>query len=200
MSCEVCAGWRVVTGRLMVMAMVSSVVGATVAYPQDSDGRVPVPEGKEFDEALELVQDVYREEYDEAKSSKQKRALTTQLLEDAEDCENEANRFVMLRVARNIAAQANDAELAMRAANEIAERFQLAAGDDAHERAVLEMKLAALLRSARGASLAEHHRSVVEQSQRVQDQALRGDQFEMAEKLGECAIAAAGCTAPRWPS
>lgn len=191
MLCKFCPACRFVTGRRVIIAFVFGVASAGIAYPQDSNGRVPVPVGKELDEAMELVQDVYREEYEEAKTSEQKRALAARLLEDAEDCESEANRFAMLRVARNIAAQANDAELAMQVADKIASRFQLAAGNDAHVKAALEMKLAAILRSARGASLAEQFRSVVQQSQRVQDQAIRGDQFEMAKKAGECAIAAA---------
>jgi hypothetical protein len=183
--------WRFLTAGVVVTAFVFGVFGVGNAHPQEGGSRLPVPVGKEFDEALELVQDVYRDEYEAARTSEQKRALAAKLLKDARDCESEANRFVMLRVARNIAAQTNDAELAMRAANQIASRFQLGLGTEAHEAAALEMKLAALTRAARGAATEEQLRGVVKHAQLVQDQAIRNDQFTRAAKLGECALAAA---------
>ena len=89
---------------------------------------------------------MYKKQYEEAKTANQKAALAADLFKRGVESKDPTERFVLLRVARDMAALAADVDIACRAVDEMARGHQID---------VLAMKREALAKAAKAASLAE---------------------------------------------
>jgi hypothetical protein len=113
----------------------------------------------------------------------EKQALAKKLLIRASGATDDpANQFVMLRLARDVAAQANDGPTAFQAIDAMAETFHVSS--DA-------MKLAVLTRFASAAQKPTQHKSIARQALTLADQAVGQDHFVVAHQLGKLAVAEA---------
>ena len=93
-----------------------------------------------------------------------------------------ANKYVLLKVAKDVAAQAADVETAFSVVDVIAQEFEV---DPIGSKADL------LTVVAKQASLASEHAGVARRSLALIDQAVAGDNYDLALRLGKLALAEA---------
>jgi len=148
----------------------------------NADDREPVPSDAAQQQALTLVKEVYGQEWDAAKSSAQKQTLATKLLQKADESTDITNRYVLLDVARQMAAQTGDAELAFKAIDAMVSRYNV----DAYK-----LRGAALSVAAKSTSSSSHSAAVAKLSLDLIDEAVEKDDFVAAKYLGDLAVYAA---------
>jgi len=162
-------------------ALIVAVVFLTATSAPGQD-RLPAPAESAQADALALIKEVYGEEWKDAKTSAQKQALGTKLLKKASESTDDANRYALLKVARDIAAQAGDAELAFRAIDAMASRYAV----DAYR-----LKGATLSRASKSTSSSAQSAAVAKFSLDLVDEAVGKDDFVAAKYLGNLALDAA---------
>jgi len=146
-------------------------------------GKMPIPSQAEQDEALALIREVFKEDYDQAKTAPQRAALARKMLDQANQPGTKpTSRFVLLRVAKDVAAEAGDVETAFEAIEQMAAGYDVDALAGEHR---------AFLRAASGALLPEHRKAIVEHAVPLIREAVGADDYAAAERLGDAASAAA---------
>jgi hypothetical protein len=133
-----------------------------------------------LEQALRAVKDVFGGEYAAAKSNVQKQALANKMLETAEETRDPVERYAVLQVARQIATEAGDGAGAFRTVDQMAKTFRID---------VVRMKAAVLYELSQKARTAAQHKSVADQSFRLADEAVRGDDMRTAIRLADTALA-----------
>jgi len=112
--------------RLALSVLVAVLGGFVLLRAQESPTKKPIPDPSSLQQALALVEEVYGDEFKRAKDVAQRTALAEKLLQKAkESAADPTGQFALLRVARDIAALAGDADLALRAVDEMAATFQI---------------------------------------------------------------------------
>jgi len=162
-----------------VLIVVVVVFAATSTLGQD---KTSVPSDEAQAEALELIKEVYGQEWEMAETPKQKQALATKLLKAAGESADPTNGYALLKVARDVATQAGDADLAFRAIDAMASRYDV----DTYK-----LKGTALSRAAKSARSQKHSSAIAERALALIDQAVEKDDFVAAEYLGSLALDAA---------
>ena len=156
---------------------------ATALTAQDVSKKSPVPDPTARAEAMKLVKGLYGDENASAKTPSLKKALAEKLIQKADDIgDNSAQKYVLLFVAREITAQAADVKTAFAAVDAVAESFEVNA---------VETKEEVLSDIAKKARLPSAHKAVASAATVLIAQALQNDQFELAARLGEQALAEA---------
>jgi hypothetical protein len=143
--------------------------------------RLPVPDEQALAKATALAEEVYREQYTNAKNDEQKQSLAKKLLAKALEPQDPANHYVLLRLARDVAIQGGDGSDAFQAIDEMGAAFQVD---------LIKMKANALQSLSKKARLAPQHRSIVEKCLELMDLAVRGDDFATATRLADVALEA----------
>ena len=162
---------------LFLLAFALPVLG------QEAAKKTPVPADAAQAEATKLIKEVYGDEYAKAKTSSEKQTLAKKLLDKASESKDDpANQFVLLRLARDIATQANDGQTAYQAINAITETFQVDAA---------KMKLAVLTKLAAAAEKPAEHKSIATPALNLLNQAVSQDDFTLADEVGNLAVAEA---------
>jgi len=139
----------------------------------------PVPADAAQQVAVKLIEEVYGKEHARAKTSTAKTAIANKLLKEAAASEDLTNRYVLLRVARDMATQAGDAETAVRAVEEIGKSFQVD---------VFQLKGAALSQARKSASLTKQRKALAEQALALIEEAVDRADFVAAKYLGQLAL------------
>ena len=126
-------------------------------------GKRPVPSQKSQAAAIELAREVFAKPLASAKSFGEKRELARRILAAAGEVQDSTERFVLLRAARNIAAEAGDVENAVWVIDELDRWYQI------DRRAMLIEALTTAAKASRigdkqRLSIAEKLLSAVEQS------------------------------------
>jgi hypothetical protein len=99
--------------------------------------QAPVPPEADVKAATKLVSDVYKKDYEAAKSPSQKQTLALKLLEDADKTlDDKTSAYAMYQVAQKIAVGLGDVETALRVGERIAARYDVDAA--AQRRQLLE--------------------------------------------------------------
>ena len=143
----------------------------------------PVPDAGALAEATKLIKDIYGDDWKAAKTTAQKQALAKKLFQKAKETEpKDAARFVLLRLSRDIAAQALDGQTAFQAIDEMDQSFQIDA---------LEMKLAVLTTGASAEQTAEQHDTIAKVAADLSEKAVASENFPLAKQLNELALAEA---------
>ena len=156
---------------------------AAPATPSQEVAPLPIPNDHAQAEAMKLIKEVYGEEWAAAKTLAEKQALAKKLLRKGTETEKDAvTRFVLFKLARDIATRASDGETAFEAVDEMGESFQIDAW---------EMKLDILAAGTKLAQLPEHHHAIAEQVLPLIDQALAEDKYDVANRLGQLGLSAA---------
>ncbi|MFC1596952.1 hypothetical protein ACFL5Q_03295 [Planctomycetota bacterium] len=162
--------------RRLVLVVVVLVAGAAFALAQE---RAPAPDAAAQARAQRLLRDVYGEEFDAAKTSAQKTELAKKLLDQAAKSKADpASHFVLLRVAKDVAVLAGDAETALEAARRIVDTFDVDP---------VKTKLGCLQAVTKAAKLSSQHGAIAQQAFLLVDVAMAEDDFESASKLSEIA-------------
>jgi hypothetical protein len=91
--------------------------------------REPIPSDAKQAEARRLVREVYGDSWKAVRTAEQRISLAESLFAGAEKATDDANRYVLLKTAKDQAAQAGDARLAFQAVDALAERYSVDACD-----------------------------------------------------------------------
>lgn len=160
-----------------------SLAAASVSAADGPPSRLPVPNEAAQQEARRLVTDLFKADYDRAKTSAQKIAHARNLLAEGTASRNDpAGKYALLLVASEIATQQGDLGLAMQVVDELALTFQVDG---------VELKLAAAeiaLGTSRPTSASDESLAAAAS---VLDLAIVEDRFESAKKIISLAAAAA---------
>ena len=138
----------------------------------------PVPPDAAQQGALTLVKEVFGQEWADAKTDQQKQALAKKLLTQAGESQDATNKYVLLRVARDVATQAADGLTAFEAIDEMDRAFQVDA---------VAMKAGVIYSGTKQAGLPAQHKVLAEAALALLDEAILKDDFDSAAKLADMA-------------
>ncbi|QDU27826.1 hypothetical protein ETAA8_29170 [Anatilimnocola aggregata] len=142
--------------------------------------KFPVPEAAAQQAAVAQVAEVYKPDYELAKSPAQKIELAKKLLLEATATKDDlVARFVLFRVARDIAAQQGDLTTAFDAIERI---------DVEYDSNVLPQKMAAAATAAKALNTEKEKREVAALLYPLVDEARMADRYEPAKALAELAL------------
>jgi len=161
----------------------SILLAAACVLAQNAPARLPVPTEAAQSEALNIIREVYKADYEKAKTTDEKRAMARKMVERAAETKSDAaSQYVLLRTARDIATQIGDAETAFAAIDEMGRAFQVDG---------LPMKLAVLSKGAAMARLPAEHKAVAEWAMALVEEAVAADQYDLAAQVAQLALGAA---------
>jgi glutamine cyclotransferase len=172
-------------GFVLFAAVVVTALGggAYLAGGGEPARRAAVPPKEALKKAEELVNDVFKEDIANANDAPQRAKLAAALLQQGDDSKDEpANRYVLYRMARDLAAQAGDAPLALAAVDKMAKVFDVPA---------LELKAEALGKAVENLPNADAGKALTETALALIAEALDADNYDAATLLGKVADAAA---------
>ena len=145
--------------------------------------RQAAPDAAAEEKALAKVQEGYSAEFDKAKTPQQKSALAAKLLAAAKRARRgSADQFAFLKSARDLAAQAGSADLALQAADATAEQFEVDAW---------QIKAELLPKLAPAARQPADKKALAQAGIAAAEQAVARDDYPTAEKMLDLASAAA---------
>jgi hypothetical protein len=172
--------------RLGLAAALFALALPAVVRSQPAGGpgvKLPVPGEAHQAEALALVRDVYREQFDQARTAPGRVVLARMLLKQAAvTTEAAAGRFVLMDLAREIATEAGDLELSLRAIDDLATIFAI-------DR--LAMTDRTLDQIARRTQTSQQSVVAAQVATGLADEAIADDRCQLARHLGQTALAAA---------
>ena len=149
----------------------------------DAGKKLPIPAQPAQDKALALVLDIFKEDIERVQGTEAKARLALNLLQQGkEQSDDAANRYVLLREARNLAARAGDANLTLVAVDEMARAFEV---DQP------ALKAQALADVAENISTKEAGKAVIDLVLPMIAAAVDADNHELAGALGKVAETAA---------
>jgi len=96
------------------------------AIAEEPKALLPVPSDVEQSAAQKTIADIYREDYERAKTPEKKAVMAKRMLADAMATKDDvAGRYVLLRIARDAATQAGNPEIALAAIAELGSAFKV---------------------------------------------------------------------------
>ncbi|WP_425618193.1 hypothetical protein NA78x_001892 [Anatilimnocola sp. NA78] len=99
---------------------------SALVYGQAASEKLPAPKADEVTTAKKLIADVYKKDYDGAKSPAEQKKLASKLLKDgAQSTPGSAEQFALFEVAKNICIKIGDIDGALAAAQQTAGTFQI---------------------------------------------------------------------------
>ena len=156
------------------------VLSGLPLFAQEAPKKASVPDATALAEATKLVKEIYGDEWASAKTPAEKQALAKKLLQKAKETnDDQPGRFVLFRLSRDIATQANDGETAFQAIDEMERSFQIDA---------LEMKATVLNKLVGITKTLEQHKSLAERAITLLDGAVSKDAFAVVEQVGTLAL------------
>lgn len=145
--------------------------------------KLPIPENDAQQAELNFIREVYKSKQDSAKSKEQKSALARELIEDGINTKkNPVARYLMFRIARDIAVNAVDRELAYSAINEIEKYYVVNS---------LKMKLGVLTALQRKVTNPNDRKPYVVHFQDLLEEAIADWRLDEAKEIGAEALKAA---------
>jgi hypothetical protein len=168
----------VAAGVIFAMALWN----AARAQQTQSSPRSPVPDAPAQKDAEKTIHDVFKEEYAK-RSAADKAALSKKLFDQGLQTKDDlASQFVLFRECRDLATQAGDCDMSIRAIDEMARRFVVDAAS---------MKSAVVGTILKNAKTPEELVGLVRVQLKAADEAVATDQYDLADKIAESAIAMA---------
>jgi formylglycine-generating enzyme required for sulfatase activity len=152
--------------------------------PTSEFKKLPVPEGPRIDEALRVAREAYQEEYAQAQTPVARRVLANKILQKGQETKDDpVARFVLLRLARDVALKAEDNALAWQAIDRLAEGYELDPW---------AMKAEIVVAGAKQARKLPEHKAAADQALIVLRGALDADACAVAQEMAKLALAEAG--------
>jgi hypothetical protein len=146
----------------------------------ETAARAAVPDDAALAKASKEVFDIYKAEYDAARSAAQKVLLAKKFLEQSAATRNDpAARYVLIKTARDLAGQGGDAALAFQAIDEISAAFEVDGTG---------MKADAVSKAAKAAQTPAQIKALVEQMLALMDELVEQDRFDDALALVPVAL------------
>ncbi len=176
------AGW-LTAGVVAGLAGADLPTAVAEAEKTATPARQPVPEPAAVAQAEALVRDVYQKEFAAGDLPSEKLELAARFYDEATKTnDNPAARFALLKLAQQLAVEAGDAELIVRAINEAGRHFEFD---------VAAVRRAVLLKAAENPRNSAVARSMAEACLRLTDRAEAAEQFDLAMDYGKAAYTAA---------
>jgi hypothetical protein len=141
--------------------------------------KLRVPSDEALKGPLNVIKEVHGEEHANAKTDEQLQALAKKLFSGASQTDDRIERFALLRVARDIAAQGCDGQTAFQIIDEMDTVYQVDA---------VVMKASVLYALTKKARLPAERKSIAEQALVLVDLAVARDDFGTATKLANMAM------------
>ena len=177
--------------RIVVATLAAIYVSAGLLGAETPPAKVPPPSPDAQQETLATAKEIYGDESKKATTAEQRVALATKLIQKAaESKDDRAAHFVLLGLARDVAAAAGDAETAFQAVEEIAATYEIDA---------FAMRVETLTKTARAANSTAERAAVVEHSLALVSDALQADDYVTARVLIEMALTTARKDAEKTP-
>jgi hypothetical protein len=156
-------------------------IGPVCGQDKKNDTRKPVPTAKEQAEPEKLIRSLFKADFAKTKAT-DRAALATKLLDQAAQSKDQpANRYVLLREARDLAAKGGDAAIYLKAAEEMAAEFRVEPGEA--KAAAVDVLLVNLP--------ASQARDAAQGLFEAGEAAVNGGEFDAAQKLFKGAESAA---------
>lgn len=156
------------------------VAATRVCWSQDAAPKIPVPDEATAKEALRVVVELYKSDYEHAKSADQKRALARKLLDTANDTKSDpVGRYVALRVAKDMAAVEGDLKVAFEAVGRLVAEY------DVDE---LSLRTAVITEGAKAVRIPLEEEEFCREVELVIEQCIQADRYDLARSLGEVAL------------
>lgn len=167
--------------RLVFLGGLWAALLCTTALAQEPTSKLPEPDADAQAKAMALSKEVYGEEFAQAKTPAQKKALAEKLLQKAEATRSDPPAHcVLLKLARDIAARAGEVELAFRAIHEMEETYSI----DGYP-----LRVDAMQKAVKAVRSPKQHQALVDAALKLMEDALARDDFEGAALLGEAGLA-----------
>ena len=174
-------GWRQKWDLSPFSVLALGIVAA--ASQLAAQQKAPVPDAEAQQAVKRAAADIYGKRFREAKTAAAKTALAKEMLDAASKVRaGSADQYVLLSIARDIAAGAGDAPTALEAVDKLAEAFDVPGA---------KLKAETLLAAAREASSSTQRKAVAEAAVRLLDDLAGADEYETAIGLCEAARSAA---------
>jgi formylglycine-generating enzyme required for sulfatase activity len=149
-----------------------------------ADSRLPIPDNSAQQQAAKTVAETYQQALQKARTNEDRSALAQRLLEQATKLgDDPAGRFVLLRGACTMAAEASDADTAVKAIDQLNESYQVDAP---------QMRLEALSAASKKARSPAARKAIADGALAGVDRAILDGRFPAARELLSLAIAEAG--------
>ncbi|NQT41379.1 MAG: NPCBM/NEW2 domain-containing protein [Planctomycetes bacterium] len=162
-------------GGRVLLAAVIALGGLTPVFGQSAAAKAPVPDAAAQAEALKLIAEIFEQQWAGAKTTAQKTALAETMIEQAARTAGDpAGQFVLLRVARDVAAQSGDVTTAFAAIEMLDRGFAVDA---------VKMKTDALLTATKSIVKVEDAKVAAEESIALVRAAMAQDDYPVAEQL-----------------
>ena len=165
-------------GRIAILASCIVAAGELAAQP-----KTPTPDAEAQQTAKKAAGELFADRFNQAKATAEKTALATDMMDAASKVQaGSADQYVLLKIARDVAAGTGDAATALQAAERLLEQFDEPAagliGDT-------------LLTAAREATSSAQHKAVAEAALSFAGKLADADQYETAISLCEAARSSA---------
>lgn len=141
---------------------------------------IPIPDQVSQDKACSQVKELFDADHTAAKGSSEKlSALASKLLEKAQETTDEASQYVLLDFAKTFSVEAGNAALAMRAIDQIGDRFQCD---------VLVLKVECIADCAKAARTSEQTTTLLTTIEPIIQASLAEADFDTAKNLSRVAV------------
>ncbi len=145
---------------------------------------LPVPDDAQQQKSLALLHEVYKDDFDKRGKREDRRKFASKLLsQEQRTREDPAGRYVLLREAAGIAADAADVRTAMRAVDRLERSYQVDALS-------LRVEFIERANTAGELTMSDNH-AIVDTAEGLIKEAMSQDNYASAEALYDAAIAAA---------
>jgi Cdc6-like AAA superfamily ATPase len=170
-------------GLVLVMAIFLMASCLAVAAESASQPKAPVPDATAQQTARKAASELFADRFKLAKTTADKTALATDMMDAAGKVQaGSADQYVLLKIARDVAAGAGDAATALQAVERLLEQFEEPAAELIGE---------TLLTAAREATTSAQHKAVAEAALSLAGKLADSDQYDTALRLCEAARSSA---------
>ncbi len=145
-----------------------------------ADQRLPVPDEQKVRETIALAREIYDDELAEAQTPEQQVKLATTMLGVGQATKNDAaERYALFRLSLELATEAGDLALALRAIEQLGADFQIEPWP------IREETVTEIAKEVRGR---DEMKAAAEAIMDLAEKALREDEFETVETLSDQAL------------
>jgi formylglycine-generating enzyme required for sulfatase activity len=166
-----------------LVEIVIAVTGIAAAGEPAAQPKTPVPDTQAQQTAKKAAGELFAERFTQAKTTAEKTVLATDMMDAAGKVQaGSADQYVLLKIARDVAAGTGDAATALQAVERLIEQF-----DEPAAKLIGDT----LLTAARQATTSAQHKAVAEAALSIAGKLSDADQYETALRLCEAARSSA---------
>jgi len=150
------------------------LIGWSAAGHCSAEDKLALPTIDEQSAARRTIAEIYKSDYDKAKTPFERVALAKKLIEVGNDTKDDAAaQFVLWRIAKDIAVRAADYDLAVSAISKLNDRFSVDA---------LSMKVEALESVAKASEAVQDYKTLAPAAASLLEDAINGERFDLADR------------------